>query len=722
MKKIIIKLFLLLFLFSNNTRAQEFTTIDERHLVLDNGLIKRELYFNNTGQLSSTVLKFDDDNFNFLHDAYKSYEFRLEVNSEKLNGQSQWELLGIDKISDMHRVQGANVRLKSTNTQHDVEVQIRYLIYPDLPVITKQISVINIGKQSVKIEGIDVEAVSLKSFPTSTELYTHYCRNKTIGPYEGDWDDPVIALHLPEISRGVILGNEAPAVLKRIAFYHDAPDFCAGLTHPDQAYPFRKWLKPNESYTSPEVFLLLYKDENTPYKAVNFILPEYVRKYMDLEIFKNKYKPVFVYNTWNPFRKNIDHKMIAELAEAAEECGILEFVIDDGWQLNKFTKKGADVPWWYTQVGDYHIDKDKFPGGLKPVFDNIKEHGMKPGLWLSIGSASITAEVFREHPEWFVRDQDGHLANLHTPSDTTMRTACMSTDWVNHIKKIIIDLEKEHGLTYTKLDFASITSAYVSDPAISGCYATNHTGHKDHAESFIVNYSGLFGLFDELQLEAPDLFIDCTFETQGKLHLIDYAFMKHAEGNWLSNIEEASPVGALRVRHLAWERTPVLPAASLVIGNLRLDSDDLEYDFYSLLGTFPIMLGDIRETNQQDRKWLKSWSDWMLRMQEKYNYMAYRQDLKGFGEPHEGMWDGWQRINTEKQNGGIIGIFRQGSPENSRVITVEGLLKEKLYEVLDASANISLGKFSGLQLKTEGFQVHMDRNYQAKIFEIKGLK
>jgi len=165
-----------------------------------------------------------------------------------------------------------------------------------------------------------------------------------------------------------------------------------------------------------------------------------------------------------------------------------------------------------------------------------------------------------------------------------------------------------------------------------------------------------------------------------------------------------------------------LPAASLVIGNLRLDSDDLEYDFYSLLGTFPIMLGDIRETNQQDRKWLKSWSDWMLRMQEKYNYMSYRQDLKGFGEPHEGMWDGWQRINTEKQNGGIIGIFRQGSPENSRVITVEGLLKEKLYEVLDASANISLGKFSGLQLKTEGFQVHMDRNYQAKIFEIKGLK
>lgn len=154
----------------------------------------------------------------------------------------------------------------------------------------------------------------------------------------------------------------------------------------------------------------------------------------------------------------------------------------------------------------------------KPVFKDIEKRGMKPGLWLSIGSASITAAVYQDHPEWFVRGSDGMLRNLHTVNDFTMRTACMSTEWTGHIRDIILDLVDEHGVTYVKLDFAIVTSAYVNDQSVSGCYATDHPGHRDHAESLLANYSGLFELFDELQQEAPDLFIDCTFETQGKLH------------------------------------------------------------------------------------------------------------------------------------------------------------------------------------------------------------
>ena len=33
----------------------------------------------------------------------------------------------------------------------------------------------------------------------------------------------------------------------------------------------------------------------------------------------------------------------------------------------------------------------------------------------------------------------------------------------------------------------------------------------------------------------------------------------------------------------------------------------------------------------------------------------FRQDLAGFGEPREGQWDGYQRINTETQSGGLVG-------------------------------------------------------------------
>lgn len=701
---------------------ESFASFSNNTLVLDNGMIHREVIVDGgNGQISTSVLRFADDDFNYIDRGPDAYEFRFQVYDMPLSGINRWEFSGWEEIEDAHGGNGAKVTFRGFGIMSVLELELSYLLYPGQPVVRKNITIINNGDRDFPLQGVDVESVTLKSFPTETELYTRYARDKFIGPYEGDWEDPVIALHLPHQARGVVLGNEAPGVLKRIAFYQDGRDFCAGLTHSDQPYPFRKWIPAGGSYTTPDVFLLIYRDANAPFAALNFALPDYVRKCMGLEIFENDYRPVFVYNTWNPFRKNIDASLLEELSDASAECGIREFVIDDGWQLNRYSDTSANVPWWYTQVGDYLVDERKFPGGLGPVFDHIKANGMQPGLWLSIGSASISAEVYRQHPGWFVQDQHENPANLHTPGDTTMRTACMSTDWKEHIREIILGLTKTYGLTYTKLDFASVTSAYVSDPAISGCYATDHPGHRDHAESLITNYQGLFRLFDDLQREAPDLFVDCTFETQGKLHLIDYAFMKHAEGNWLSNIEEPSPVGALRVRHLAWQRTPLFPAASLVIGNMRLDSRDLEFDFFSLLGTFPIMLGDIREVPEKDRRWLKQWSAWMEAMQEAYDYMSYRQDLFGFGEPAEGRWDGWQRINTDTRDGGIVGIFRQGSAASACIVTVQGLDPQRQYEVVDASGdNRSVGIFSGLELGTSGFSVSTGRPYQGKIFEVKG--
>jgi len=696
-----------------------FFELDDKVLVIDNGVIQREILLDDgNGGIHTRSLKLSGEEFNFMDVEQPTAEFRFSVYNISLSGLSKWQYQETRFSGEEAGGASATSIFRGYGIMSVLELQLIYTVYPDLPVIRKQLRLVNNGNKEVMVEELDVEALTLKARPTGTELYTNYSRHKHLGPYEGDWDDPAIALHLPGLRKGVVIGNEAPGVLKRIAYYQDGRDLSAGMTHPDQDFPFRAWLGAGEFFTSPAVFLLLYTDADSPYTALNFTLPDYVKRHMGLEIFRNAYKPVFVYNTWNPFRKQIDAGMIAELAEAAEECGIREFVIDDGWQVNEFTDEAGDLPWWYTQVGDYLIDNVKFPNGLRPVFDDIKEKGMEPGLWLSIGSASTTAAVFREHPEWYVQDPEGATTNLHDPGNMSMRTACMSTGWTNHIRDIIVDLTREHGLTYTKLDFATVTSAYSYDPAIAGCYAEDHAGHHDQAESFISNYRGLFGLFDELQEEAPDLFIDCTFETLGKLHMADYAFLKHAEGNWLSNIEEAPPSGALRVRHLAWQRTPIIPASTLVVGNLRLDSPELEFDFFSLLGTFPIMLGDIREVPASSREWLKGWSDWMEEMQQKYDYLSYRQDLVGFGEPAEGRWDGWQRINTENLEGGIVGVFRQGAVESSRTLTVQGLDDEAEYAVIDADQGDTIGAFSGNELAAKGFRVEMQRLYQGKIFEV----
>ncbi|MBK6285297.1 MAG: hypothetical protein IPF54_23965 [Draconibacterium sp.] len=134
--------------------------------------------------------------------------------------------------------------------------------------------------------------------------------------------------------------------------------------------------------------------------------------------------------------------------------------------------------------------------------------------------------------------------NLHD-GGTDRFSACFTTGWKNYIRDKILSLVKEHGLEYVKLDFAILTSAYRFDADVSGCFAENHA-HKDREESYLEIYRAAWLMYDELHAAAPDLFIDCTFETMGKLQLIDFDMCKHAEGNWLSNFEEEAPLGSIR--------------------------------------------------------------------------------------------------------------------------------------------------------------------------------
>ena len=549
----------------------------------------------------------------------------------------------------------------------------------------------------------------------STVVHHNYARMKHLGNFVGDWHDPVVVLHHQSDRIGMAVGNEAPGVLKRTAYHTENNNLEAGLTHPDQAFPFRKWLGPGEEWVTPKTFICLYREKDDGFDVVDGAVNDFVRKHMYPQIIRNDHKPVFVYNTWNPFRTFVSDSLIREVALAASECGVEEFIIDDGWQVNRGS--GTSEAAWGKNYGDWMVDEEKFPGGLKPTFDYINSLGMKPGIWMSIGSATGDAAVYNEHPEWFAQDNQGAHENIHGYGEN-FYSSCFGTDWPGYIKERIVQMWEQYGLVYTKLDFAIAASAYVNNPAISGCYARNHPYHRDHQESFIAIYERVLELFDQLHRECPNLFIDCTFETAGKLQLMDYAIANHADGNWLSNFEEASPTGPLRVRQMAWWRSPAIPASSLVIGNTPMDGPDFEFALKSLIGTLPIVLGDPRVLSSEERARIREWSEWMQLMQKDYDYMSYRRDLPGFGEPREGAWDGWMRINKDARSGGIVGVFRQGALESSRRVFLKDLDPDREYSVRKAPMREETHSATGKELMNQGFQVNIPELYEGVIFEI----
>lgn len=674
---------------------------------LDNGIVKRSIDISD-GHISTVAYRLEGCEKDFVRQG--SPEFRFVADDVAYTGKDAWT--DIQKRDTASADGGRGVVLSFRNPGGDMAVELAYMTYQSLPVVSKSLTVVNTGSDDMKIEAVDVEDIVTYLDPIESWTLRQYGRYKTLGTYVGNWDDPLVVVHDNRDSRGIAIGNEAIGVLKRTSVFVDGRSMTAGVTRPEQDYPFRRWLGPGERWTSPEVFTVLYSGTRDPYAVVNTAVADYVRRHMGIRIEELPQKPMFVYNTWHPFMRNIDEKMIYGLADAASECGVEEFVIDDGWQLN------VNSPLDRTEhMGDWVIDRKKFPNGLKPVFDYIKSLGMKPGLWISLATADPSSIAYDEHPEWFVKGPDGHLTDLHN-QEAFSRTACMGTDWYDYIKGTILRLHQEYGLAYVKLDLAILASAYVYSVERAGCYATDHPFHRDREESFDVIYERCMKLFDELHEQAPDLFIDCTFETAGKFQLMDYGIAKHAEGDWLSNVVDPLPVGSLRIRNLAWGRTPAIPATSLVIGNLSMEENDRMLNFKSLTGTLPIMLGDPRKLTPEERAEYKSWMTWLKGLEDRHGYMSFRQDVPGFGEPQEGCWDAFCRINTDTFSGGLVGVFNQGSVEKSRLVTIPYLAPDATYEVRQGFSGTIVAVMTGKELAEKGFEVFLDESYDGDLFEI----
>lgn len=703
MKKILIAIIYVLAF--GLTHAQPFAKWTNAELTLNNGVVQRIIKLPEADGTFVTK-SYQPVNGEFNYFLPSSADFQFELNGTAYSGNSSWSLNSIRQLTDARQGDGAAVTLQSADKK--IEVTVNFLMYPNLPVIRKSLTVKNLGSEDVSFESVDIEKLGTTGYWASTFswIYTNYGRRVSIGPYEGNMQDALIVVHNMNWESGIVVGNEATGILKRTSAFWDADEICTGLTHKNARYPFRKWIKPQESFETPQVFTMVYNNQKTPAAILNTSLPDFIRKHMGIRLSELKEKPTFVYNTWVPFKDNINEKLVMELAKSAADAGMKEFIIDDGWQ---------------DSYGDWGIDYKKFPNGLKPVFDYIKSLGMKPGLWISVGSASTESKVYKEHPEWFVRDKNGKIANLLITGEgfNHIQSACFSTGWKDYIKGIMLKLADDYGLEYLKLDFAVVTSAYIFDKEISGCYATNHAHHKDHHESFYANYDNMWKLFDELHAAKPNLFIDCTFETMGGVQLIDYALIKHAEGGWLSNFDGTSgPKTDLRVRNMAWWRSPAIPATALVIGNPEMQDNGWDMHIKSLAGALPIMLGDPRKLSPTDLKKYRAYADWLQLMQTKYDVMSYRQDLPYFGEPSEGNWDGFQRINTDTKTGGIVGVFRHGAIETKRTVTVRYLEPAATYEVRFMDGTL-LTTITGEQLNSKGFEVNLPGLYSGELFELR---
>ncbi len=99
-----------------------------------------------------------------------------------------------------------------------------------------------------------------------------------------------------------------------------------------------------------------------------------------------------IYNSWEATEFNVDEPGQVALAEKAASIGVDRFVMDDGW----FGQRKND----HAGLGDWYVNKEKFPNGLKPLIDRVHALGMDFGLWVEPEMVNPDSDLYRKHPDW----------------------------------------------------------------------------------------------------------------------------------------------------------------------------------------------------------------------------------------------------------------------------------------------------------------------------------
>jgi len=105
-----------------------------------------------------------------------------------------------------------------------------------------------------------------------------------------------------------------------------------------------------------------------------------------------------LYNSWEATGFDVNEIGQETLAEKAASIGIERFVMDDGW----FGQRKDD----HAGLGDWYVNPQKFPRGLKPLIDKVHALGMDFGLWVEPEMVNPDSDLYRKRPDWVLNFPD----------------------------------------------------------------------------------------------------------------------------------------------------------------------------------------------------------------------------------------------------------------------------------------------------------------------------
>ncbi len=271
----------------------------------------------------------------------------------------------------------------------------------------------------------------------------------------------------------------------------------------EMLFPGEIILQKEQSYTTPSLYAS-YSQSGLNGIRSNF------HRYVRSELIRfpcDKLRPVHL-NTWEGIYFNHDPEYIKQMATEAAKMGVERFIIDDGWFKGRNGDKAA--------LGDWTLDKHKYPLGLEPIIEHINQQGMQFGIWVEPEMFNEDSDLFRAHPEWMLA-----LAGYKQPTGRFQYALNLQIeDCFNYLFTCLHKLLSSYNIAYLKWDMNRelVQAAHNGKAAV-------------HRQT-----KALYRLIDKLREHHPDVEIESCSSGGGR---IDFEMLKRSDRFWASDCNDA---------------------------------------------------------------------------------------------------------------------------------------------------------------------------------------
>lgn len=224
---------------------------------------------------------------------------------------------------------------------------------------------------------------------------------------------------------------------------------------------------------------------------------------------KESRKPYIFYNTWNhqerikawekrPYLDDMNEtRMLAEI-DVAHRMGVDVFVIDTGW---------------YQKTGDWRVNLERFPSGMKAITDRLTSYKMKLGLWFNPTVAALTSHAYLSHQDCVMTHQGVRPPPHEVWETEPSMSLCLVSRWADSFAAELIRLVGELGVTYFKWD--AIGQYGCDDPSHNHGTVNNSDRERGDCYAF-EQVRAMARVVDTLCSACPEAIVDFDITEGGR--------------------------------------------------------------------------------------------------------------------------------------------------------------------------------------------------------------